>query len=244
VVPPVSADTGTEDAAAPAVPDAPPEASVVFADRLPLAVHYAALLAGPGTVRGLIGPREVPRLWSRHLLNCAVVGELVPAGATVVDVGSGAGLPGLPLAIAWPDLDVVLVEPMARRVDFLREVVAELGLAGVEVVRGRAEDIVGQGSGDVVTSRAVAPLERLAPWCVPLTRPGGQVLAMKGSGAPDEVRAAGPMLRRLGVSGVSVVVAGAEVLAEPTTLVRFEVGDRPRPGGGRRRDERPGRRGR
>ena len=146
------------------------------------AVAFAELLAGAGTERGVIGPREVPRLWARHLLNSAVIGELVPAGARVIDVGSGAGLPGVPLALARPDVEVVLLEPLARRVAFLEEAVA--GLANVSVVRGRAEEGHTRralGLADVVTARAVAPLDRLAGWCLPLVKPGGTLLALKGA---------------------------------------------------------------
>ncbi len=151
-------------------PPAPESARGVFpVDRLPLAERYAELLATEGVVRGLIGPREAPRLWERHLLNCAVLAELLPEGATVCDIGSGAGLPGLVVAIARPDLRVTLVEPLLRRTTFLDEVVDELGLAGsVEVVRGRAEELHGARTFDVVTSRAVAPLERLLAWSMPL----------------------------------------------------------------------------
>ena len=149
------------------------------------------LLATDGVVRGLIGPREVPRLWERHLVNCALLGLGVPRGVTVADVGSGAGLPGLVLAIGRPDLRVTLVEPLLRRTTFLTEAVEHLALANVEVVRDRAEALHGQRSFDVVTSRAVAPLDRLARWCLPLVVPGGRMLAMKGSSAADEVARSG-----------------------------------------------------
>ncbi len=143
-------------------PPVPESARGVFTvQRLPLAERYAELLATDGVVRGLIGPREAPRLWERHLLNCAALAEVLPDGATVCDLGSGAGLPGLVVAIARPDLSVTLVEPLLRRTTFLEEVAAELGLESVEVVRGRAEELHGQRTFDVVTSRAVAPLERL-----------------------------------------------------------------------------------
>ena len=131
---------------------------VFSSERLPLIAAYAASLADAGVVRGLIGPREVPRLWERHLLNCAVLGEAVPEGVEVCDIGSGAGLPGLVLAIARPDLRLTLVEPLLRRTTYLSEVVEELGLDNVEVVRGRADALHGERRFDVVTSRAVAPL--------------------------------------------------------------------------------------
>ena len=177
-------------------PAVPAEAGSVFGPAVDAAAEYARLLATEGTVRGLIGPREVPRLWERHLLNSAAIASLVPVGARVVDVGSGAGLPGIPLALARPDLTVTLLEPLARRVAFLTECVSRLGLERVTVVRGRAEEgsIRRQlGGADVVTARAVAPLDKLAGWCLPLLRPGGLLLAMKGSTAAAELAATGPL---------------------------------------------------
>ena len=174
----------------------PPPARAVFGPALDAAVGYAGLLATEGTVRGLIGPREVTRLWERHLLNSAAIASLVPAGARVVDVGSGAGLPGIPLALARPDLTVTLLEPLARRVAFLAECIDRLGLVRVTVVRGRAEEAPVRrelGGADVVTARAVAPLDKLAGWCLPLLRAGGLLLAMKGSTAAEELAAAGPL---------------------------------------------------
>ncbi|HET8559755.1 MAG TPA: 16S rRNA (guanine(527)-N(7))-methyltransferase RsmG [Marmoricola sp.] len=192
---------------------------------------YAELLADAGTVRGLIGPREVPRLWERHLLNCAVVAELIPAASpgsspddrstTLCDIGSGAGLPGIALALCRPDLTVTLLEPLLRRVRFLEEAVTLLGLGNVEVRRGRAEELGGRASFDVVTSRAVAPLDRLARWSLPLTRAGGLVLAMKGSSAAAEVAAAAAEVRRLGGRDVAVVTAGGRLLEQPVTVVRM-----------------------
>jgi 16S rRNA (guanine527-N7)-methyltransferase len=214
-------------------PPPPPEAAGVFAARLSLAEQYAALLAGPGTERGLLGPREVPRLWDRHLLNCAVVTDLVPAEASVVDVGSGAGLPGLVMAIRRPDLRVTLLEPLLRRTRFLEEAVSALGLESqVEVLRGRAEDVRGTRDFDVVTSRAVAPLERLLPWSLPLARRGGLVLALKGDTAADELEAAAPVLRRLGGRAAEVVHIGPDSLSFPTTVVRVEAGAEPTLGSG------------
>jgi 16S rRNA (guanine527-N7)-methyltransferase len=177
-------------------PGVPVEAGSVFGPAVDAAVEYARLLATEGTVRGLIGPREVTRLWERHLLNSAAIESLVPVGARVVDVGSGAGLPGIPLALVRPDLTVTLLEPLARRVAFLTECVRRLGLERVTVVRGRAEEgpIRRQlGGADVVTARAVAPLDKLAGWCLPLLRPGGLLLAMKGSTAAAELAATGPL---------------------------------------------------
>jgi 16S rRNA (guanine527-N7)-methyltransferase len=187
-----------------------------------MAERFAELLASDGVVRGLIGPRETPRLWSRHLLNCAVVGELVPDEASVADIGSGAGLPGLVLAIARPDLAVTLVEPLLRRTTFLEEAVVALGLDNVAVVRARAEELHGDRSFDVVTSRAVAPLPKLLRWSLPLTRPGGAVLAMKGSSAQEEIDATRTQLRALGAGPVSVHTVGAGVVDPPTIVVRVE----------------------
>ena len=174
----------------------PPEARAVFGPAVDAAIEYVRLLATEGAVRGLIGPREVPRLWDRHLLNSAAIASLVPPGARVVDVGSGAGLPGIPLALVRPDLTITLLEPLARRVTFLTECVDRLGLDRVTVVRGRAEEGPVRrelGGADVVTARAVAPLDKLAGWCLPLLRPGGRLLAMKGSTAAEELAAAGSL---------------------------------------------------
>lgn len=196
-------------------------AQLIFGQVLPAAQKYAELLAGPGVERGLIGPDETARIWDRHLLNCAVVAELVPASGLLADLGSGAGLPGLVLAMLRPMVEVVLVEPMARRTAFLAECVTALGLANVRIERGRAEDLAGTIRADVVTARAVARLERLASLAAGLARPGGQVLAIKGANAAREVTEAGPVLKRLGASAVEVLSLGAGVLDPPTTVVRF-----------------------
>lgn len=188
---------------------------------------YGEFLAGAGVIRGLIGPREVPRLWDRHILNCAVATELVPMGSRVIDVGSGAGLPGIVWAIVRPDVQVTCLEPLQRRVSFLEEAVTNLGLQDrVDVVRARAEDIVrGRGPvtslrAPVVTARAVASLEKLAGWTIPLVEPGGLLLALKGRSAPDEVVAAQEVLARLGVVEVDVVECGVGVVSPPTIVVR------------------------
>lgn len=213
---PVSRETGDR----PEAPPAPLAARGVFgSEALPLAERYAAWLAGDGVVRGVIGPREVPRLWDRHLLGCAVVAEAIPEGASVADIGSGAGLPGIVLGIVRPDLAVTLVEPLLRRTTFLQEVVDDLGVSHVEVVRARAEELHGQRAFDVVTSRAVASLDKLLGWSVPLTTPAGAVLAMKGSRAPEEIASATKALRRLKCDEPEVLTVGAE-LEPPTTLVR------------------------
>lgn len=204
----------------------------MFSQALPVAEAYASRLATDGVLRGLIGPREAPRLWERHLLNCAVVVEAVGPGARVCDIGSGAGLPGIPMALARPDLQITLVEPLLRRTTFLVEVVADLGIGNVEVVRGRAEELQGTRSFDVVTSRAVAPLPRLLRWSVPLVRPGGLVLAMKGSSAADELAEAAGELRALGASAAEVLEVGSDVVSPPTVLVRVEVGGSGRLGSG------------
>ncbi|WP_239075258.1 16S rRNA (guanine(527)-N(7))-methyltransferase RsmG [Planosporangium flavigriseum] len=195
-------------------------ATAIFGERLALATEYAQRLATDGVVRGLIGPREAERIWDRHLLNCAALGELIESDASVVDVGSGAGLPGLVLAVARPDLSVTLVEPLARRTAFLSEVVSDLGLDNVTVARVRAEDAVGTlPAADVVTARAVAPLDRLAAWCLPLARVGGRVLALKGATAADEVEAHREAIARVGGGEPVIRVCGADLLPEPTTVV-------------------------
>ena len=191
----------------------------MFAAALSSAEQFAHLLATEATVRGLIGPREVPRLWERHLLNCAVVTDLVPEHATVCDVGSGAGLPGIVLAIRRPDLEVTLLEPLLRRTTFLELAVAELGLNNVQVRRGRAEETKGTEF-DVVTSRAVAPMDRLAKWSLPLVRGGGLFLAMKGSTATDEVEQHRALIQRLGGREISVETVGDAWLSAPVTVVR------------------------
>lgn len=196
-------------------------AAALFGDRLPLARRYADTLATVATVRGLIGPREGERLWSRHLLNCAVVGELLSQDCVVLDVGSGAGLPGIVLAIARPDLQITLVEPLLRRAAFLGEVVQSLDLP-VQVVRGRAEDaaVLRDWAGaDVVTARAVAPLARLMGWCLPLTRPGGRVLAIKGASAAVELARDEAAVRRAGAAVLRLHQCGVGVIEQPTAVV-------------------------
>lgn len=196
----------------------------IFGDRLDLAERYVEHLATSGMERGLLGPREVPRLWSRHVLNCAVVAELIPANASVADVGSGAGLPGLCLAIARPDIAITLIEPLERRVIWLNEVVADLGLENVRVIRGRAEQVVDDVNVDVATARAVSALGGLAGLTIPLLHGNGTVLAIKGRSAEEEVQKAAKAIRKLGGRDTSVVTAGGDLLAEPTTVVRISVG--------------------
>nr|WP_204035372.1 16S rRNA (guanine(527)-N(7))-methyltransferase RsmG [Micromonospora qiuiae] len=217
----------------PGVAVLPPELAAaarrLIGDRLDLAAAYAELLVTDGVLRGLIGPREAPRIWDRHLLNCAAVAELIPAGATVLDVGSGAGLPGLVLAIARPDLTVTLIEPLARRTAFLQEVVDALALhESVRVLRGRAEELAAQADpvqGDVVTARAVAPLDRLAAWCLPLAVPGGRLLALKGASAAEEIADHAAAVHRLG-GGEPVLHRCGEGVVEPPTTVAEIVRER------------------
>ena len=193
-----------------------------------MALRYAELLAGPGVERGLIGPREGPVLWTRHLMNCAALIPFLPEHGTVLDVGSGAGLPGIVLALARPDLSVTLLEPMARRCAFLTEVVNELGLASVRVERGRAEEVAGRLSADTVVARAVAPLGRLVPLAIPLVdRTGsgtGSVLALKGADAAAEVADAGGVLAkcdaraeicRVAVPGTTTTTTVVRILVNP-----------------------------
>lgn len=207
------------------VPAAPVAAARVFGERLPIAQHYAELLAGSGVVRGLLGPREAPRVWERHILNCAVITELIETGSTVVDVGSGAGLPGLAIAIRRPDVSVTLVEPLLRRVSWLNEVITELGLDNVTVTRGRAESLWDDvAPADVVTSRAVSALEKLAVWSVPLVRPGGWWLPMKGSTVTEELEHSGEVLAQVGITAIEVVECGVGELDDPTTVARLRVG--------------------
>ena len=198
---------------------------MVPSDRLPLAEQYAALLATDGVVRGLIGPREAPRLWERHLVNCALLGELVPDDSTVCDIGSGAGLPGLVLAIARPDLRLTLVEPLLRRTTFLQEATERLGLGNVEVVRGRAEALHGERTFDVVTSRAVAPLGRLLGWSMPLVAPTGVLLAMKGSSVTEEIEEARADLERWGCDEPVVHVLGDDLVPVPTYALQVAWDD-------------------
>ncbi|WP_443089283.1 16S rRNA (guanine(527)-N(7))-methyltransferase RsmG [Yinghuangia sp. ASG 101] len=239
----VEHDSGREPADK--APEAPEAAGRLFGDNLDRAVRYADILADAGVRRGLIGPREVERLWERHLLNCGVIAELVPEGAVVHDVGSGGGLPGIPLALVRSDLRVTLVEPLLRRTTFLDEVVDELGLDNVEVLRGRAEEVRGSVESDVVTARAVAPLSRLAGWGLPLLRSGGEMLALKGDSAAGELRESSEDLRKLGAVDWEVVQVGGGIVEPLTTVVRVRMGTvvRSRPRSGGRRSARKGRGG-
>jgi 16S rRNA (guanine527-N7)-methyltransferase len=191
----------------------PPVALAVFGAALPLAEAYVGLLAGAGIERGLVGPREIPRLWERHLLNCAALSPFLPAASVLIDLGSGAGLPGLVIAIVRPDVRVICVDPMLRRTTFLESAVAELELPNVEVRRARAEELTARGRGrtslrvDVVTARAVGSLEQLARWAAPLLTKSGALVALKGAAATSELHAAWPMLWRAGYLGASQLFA-------------------------------------
>ncbi|KRE63573.1 16S rRNA (guanine(527)-N(7))-methyltransferase RsmG [Nostocoides sp. Soil756] len=202
-----------------APPAAPSGAAAVFGDRVGLAERFVAILADTGVTHGLIGPREVPRLWERHVLNCAVIEDAFPHGAMIVDVGSGAGLPGVALAIARPDLEVHLVEPMLRRTTWLGTVVDVLGLSGVTVHRGRAEELAGTLEAPWVTARAVARLDKLARWCVPLLSAGGSLVAMKGRSAAKELDEDRRSLDRLGLASATVREHGGDLLEEPVLTV-------------------------
>jgi 16S rRNA (guanine527-N7)-methyltransferase len=215
---------------------APRVADIFFGARLEGAQRYAEMLAGAGVERGLLGPREVDRLWDRHLLNSAAVAELLDDEERVADIGSGAGLPGIPLALARPDLRLTLIEPLLRRSEFLREVVDELGI-DVTVVRGRAEEATVQqqvGEMDAVVSRAVASLDKVTKWSMPLLRVGGRMLAIKGERAEDEIREHRRVMASLGAVDERVVTCGAGLLHPPVTVVVAGRGE-PKPALGRPR---------
>ena len=226
---------GPTDAAAgapgegPGVGATPEAAAMIFGERLETAQRYAELLATAGVERGLLGPREVDRIWDRHILNSAALAELLERGERIIDIGSGAGLPGIPLAIARPDLEVVLLEPLLRRSEFLNEVIDELGLA-VEVVRGRAEEPGARnrfGERDAAVSRAVASLDKLTKWSLPLLRPAGRMLAIKGERASDEVEQFRRVMTASGAADVRVVTCGANYLRPPATVVSARRGKPP-----------------
>lgn len=223
-------DAGSPDAGSPITqtpvpaPVAPSAAAAVFGARLGLGERFSEILADTGVSHGLIGPREVPILWERHILNCAVAQDSFPHGAAVVDVGSGAGLPGLALAIARPDLELHLVEPMLRRTTWLSDTIAELGLDNCTVHRGRAEEFDGVLRLPWATARAVARIDKLARWTFPLLTEGGTLVALKGSSAQAELDAATPVLRRLGMTGATVRQHGADLLEVATLTLEIAVG--------------------
>jgi 16S rRNA (guanine527-N7)-methyltransferase len=222
-----TADPGSQPEG-PRVPVTPEAAVAVFGDRLPLAEHFVAILADTGITHGLIGPREAPRLWGRHVLNCAVVHEAIPPTGEiqrVIDVGSGAGLPGLALAIARPDLELHLVEPLARRTAWLTDTVEQLALTNVAVHTARAEALWDDLDAPWVTARAVSKIVQLAEWTLPLLRPHGSLLALKGARAQDELDESGAVLSRLGVVDADVRAYGAGLLADPTLVLRATIGE-------------------
>jgi 16S rRNA (guanine527-N7)-methyltransferase len=214
-------------------PEPPEVAQAVFGDTLELAWRFARELADTGVSHGLLGPREVPILWERHLLNCAVYHPAFPPDAQVVDVGSGAGLPGLVLAIVRPDLRLQLVEPMLRRTTWLDATVKTLGLVNVEVHRGRAEELQGEVQAPYATARAVARIDKLARWTFPLLADHGCLVALKGARAAEELAAEEKALRRLGMTSAQVRTYGAELLAAPSTTLELTVGPRHRRRGNR-----------
>jgi 16S rRNA (guanine527-N7)-methyltransferase len=201
----------------------PPYAAELFGDRIEVARAFTADLAQYGEPLGLIGPLEVERLWSRHVVNCALVAPLLHPGR-VGDVGSGAGLPGLVLAIARPDVELVLIEPMERRTDWLSAEADRLGLSNVTVLRGRAEDIHPDPLLDQVTARAVSALSKLVPLCAPLLKPGGELLFMKGARVDEEITAAEKAFRKARVREPEVLVLGEGIVPEVTRVFRARVG--------------------
>lgn len=205
-------------------PDEPTteQLSAIFGDRTGVVRRYACLLQEEGVAWGLLGPREGERIWQRHILNSAAISPAFPRGARVIDVGSGAGLPGIPLALARPDLTVVLLEPLARRVRFLEMVLPLLNLPTLSVRRARAEECRGLGM-DAVTARAVAPLDRLARWTLPLLKRGGELVAIRGSGAAAELDQAREALQRLGAVHARIEIMGGAELDEPVRVLRLST---------------------
>jgi len=239
---PVDSDSvrGVDEESVVPLEDEPVAAVRMFGERIDLARAYVASLATDGVVRGLIGPREPARLWTRHVVNSAVIAELIEQGVRVVDIGSGAGLPGIPLAIARPDLRVTLVEPLERRARYLSEMIETLDLRLCRVVRGRAEEVVAEcGDADIVTSRAVAPLHRLAGWSAPLTRVGGVVLAMKGQSAAEELQRDRSAVAAAGLVEPEVLEIRGYEQIDPTFVVRATRAEIPVAGF---KSNRPGRR--
>lgn len=199
----------------------PAAAALIFGENIGQARRYFELLVRDGDLLGLLGPREMPKLWTRHILNSAVVAELVSPGLSVADVGSGAGLPGIPMAIAQPEAQFTLIEPMERRSDWLKATVSELGLSNVRVLRARAEEVAEVF--DVVTARAVSALPNLLKMCVPMTKHKGEVIALKGSKAADEIQDSKKLQKKLGIESFEIVHAGSDFLQDPTLVVRTKL---------------------
>jgi len=197
----------------------PESAKAIFGPHIEKARAFAQTLANDSDDLGLLGPRELDKLWSRHILNSAVVAETVKPGDHVADVGSGAGLPGIPMAIALPGAHFVLIEPMERRSNWMLEVIQELGLTNVEVRRSRAEEVLNLKF-DIVTARAVAALDKLLRLTVPLLKPGGSLIALKGSKAAEEIVAAKKLQKKLGIASFEIQICGEKFLAEPTSVVK------------------------
>jgi 16S rRNA (guanine527-N7)-methyltransferase len=197
----------------------PESAKAIFGPQIDKARAFAQKLANESDDLGLLGPRELDKLWSRHILNSAVVAETVQPGDHVADVGSGAGLPGIPMAIAMPEAHFVLIEPMERRSNWMLEVIEELGLTNAEVRRARAEELTDLKF-DIVTARAVAALDKLLRLCVPLLKPGGSLVALKGSKASEEIEAAKKLQKKLGIASFEIQICGEKFLAEPTSVVK------------------------
>ena len=203
-------------------PELEPEAAeLIFGDQIGKARLYFEALVRDGDLLGLLGPREMPKLWTRHILNSAVVAELVSPGQTVADVGSGAGLPGIPMALAQPQAHFTLIEPMERRSDWLKRVVQDLELNNIRVHRARAEEVAEVF--DVVTARAVSALPNLLRMCVPMTKHGGEVIALKGSKAAEEIQDAKKLQKKLGIASFEIVRVGGEFLTDPTLVVRTKL---------------------
>lgn len=194
-------------------------AEQLFGDRLDLARRYVEHLCDTGLEHGLLGPREVPRMWSRHLLNCAVLGPELPAGGTTADVGSGAGLPGIALALVRPDVDFQLIEPMERRVQWMDHVITDLGLDNVHLIRARAEDVTDEVMADVVTARAVSALKKLIPLTAPLLADDGRLLLLKGRSVDQEIEAARKVFPKHRLTHPEVRHLGEGLLQETTTVV-------------------------
>ena len=199
----------------------PAAAAEIFGAQMEQARGYFKALVRDGDLLGLLGPREMPKLWTRHILNSAVVAELVLDGKTVADVGSGAGLPGIPMALAQPNAHFTLIEPMERRSDWLKLMVEELGLANVTVKRARAEEV--GDVYDIVTARAVSALPKLLKMCVPLTKHGGEVIALKGSKAGEEIDESKKLQKKLGIESFEIIKLGGQFLVDPTLVVRTKL---------------------